>query len=249
MKVTGDANVFVLQQINTNVFANPQHIADNLHLLADYLKEKSPNYLFAAPLATLDGQLLVQAEGSFFRLSPFVAGSKTVDYLTKTSQAYEAARQFGKFTFLLRELDVNQLKYTLPNFHDLSLRISQFKQALAKAPQQRKVEAEYAIQQVQQHFTIADLYEQISKDKLIPLRVIHHDTKINNVLFDDGDNSLGIIDLDTIMPGYFISDVGDMMRTYLAEANEEEQDMDKIDIRPNFFSAIYAGYISHMGAA
>jgi hypothetical protein len=38
-----------------------------------------------------------------------------------------------------------------------------------------------------------------------------------------------------------------MMRTYLAVANEEEKDLDKIIIRDSFFAAIYAGYMEEMG--
>ena len=78
------------------------------------------------------------------------------------------------------------------------------------------------------------------------LRVTHHDTKISNVLFNQEDKGLCVIDLDTVMPGYFISDVGDMIRTYLSPANEEEKDFSKIEIREEYFSAIWKGYMSEM---
>jgi len=48
------------------------------------------------------------------------------------------------------------------------------------------------------------------------------------------------------MPGYFISDVGDMMRTYLSPAGEEETDLSKIDVREDYFDAIVSGYLSEM---
>jgi hypothetical protein len=57
---------------------------------------------------------------------------------------------------------------------------------------------------------------------------------------------LCVIDLDTVMPGYFISDVGDMMRTYLSEAHEEEKDFSKITIREDVFAAIHKGYMEEM---
>ncbi|MEJ7684927.1 MAG: phosphotransferase [Segetibacter sp.] len=75
---------------------------------------------------------------------------------------------------------------------------------------------------------------------------MHHDTKISNVLFDDKNKGLCLIDLDTVMPGYFISDAGDMMRTYLSPVSEEEKDFTKIDIREDFFDAISEGYLSEM---
>ena len=79
------------------------------------------------------------------------------------------------------------------------------------------------------------------------LRVTHHDTKISNVLFDENGKGICVIDLDTIMPGYFISDVGDMFRTYLSPANEEVKDFNAIDVRDDFFRAIVQGYVSTMG--
>jgi Ser/Thr protein kinase RdoA (MazF antagonist) len=87
--------------------------------------------------------------------------------------------------------------------------------------------------QARGHIEILHTYNQFAANKEIKLRV-HHDTKINNVLFDDEQNALCLVDLDTVMPGYYLSDVGDMMRTYLSPANEEEKDLDKIIIRRFF---------------
>jgi hypothetical protein len=65
-------------------------------------------------------------------------------------------------------------------------------------------------------------------------------------LFDKNDDALCVIDLDTVMPGYFMSGVGDMMRTYLCPVNEEEKDVTKIIIRKDFYDAIVNGYLSQM---
>ena len=48
------------------------------------------------------------------------------------------------------------------------------------------------------------------------------------------------------MAGYFISDVGDMFRTYLSSANEEEQDLDRVEVRKDFYNAINEGYLINM---
>jgi hypothetical protein len=55
-----------------------------------------------------------------------------------------------------------------------------------------------------------------------------------------------VIDLDTVMPGHFISDVGDMLRTYISPANEEEKDCTKIEVRADYLKAIWDGYMSEM---
>ena len=49
------------------------------------------------------------------------------------------------------------------------------------------------------------------------------------------------------MSGYYISDVGDMFRTYICPVSEEEADLDKICVRKDYVEAIVEGYFSEMG--
>lgn len=121
---------FILQKINHTVFRSPNDIAFNITLIADHLKQNHPGYFFVAPLKTNTGEEILNIGEDYFRLFPFVKGSYTIDTVQKPAQAYEAARQFGKFTKLLSGLDIEQLKITLPDFHNLSLRYQQFENAL-----------------------------------------------------------------------------------------------------------------------
>jgi Ser/Thr protein kinase RdoA (MazF antagonist) len=245
-KVCGSKN-YILQKINTDVFKQPKAIAQNIDLLDDYLKAIAPGYLFVAPVKTLSGQAMVKSpEAEYYRLFPFIEGSVTLTEINDPQQAFEAAWQFGKFTSLLKDFDPQQLNYTLPDFHNLQLRYDQFTAAVANSPADRLAIAADAIEQIQQHKDILLTYQQLIAQQLLPLRVIHHDTKISNILFDENGKGLCVIDLDTVMPGYFISDVGDMMRTYLSPANEEEKDFSKIQINADCFYAIYKGYSGAM---
>lgn len=246
-KVSGKDRQFILQKINTGVFKAPHDIVNNLVQLEKYLAETAPGYLFAGPLATVKGEYLVEEGGDYYRLSPFIKNSHTIDFIGEGKQAYEAAKQFGKFTRLLKDFDPERLKYTLADFHNLSLRVEQFRSALENAPKERLKKAEAEIVKIGAHIDIAHTYEQLVTGRQIPRRVIHHDTKINNILFDNDNCGLCVIDLDTVMPGYYISDVGDMMRTYLSPANEEEQDLGKIQIREDYFAAVCKGYLEEMG--
>ncbi len=245
-KVCGKQN-YILQQINVNVFSDPAAIDRNLSLLSSWFKEKHPGYLFVSQVHTVSGNSLVQAEEGYFRLFPFVEGSVTLTEVSKPAYAYEAARQFGLFTFLLKEFDAGTLSYTLPGFHDLELRFQQFQKACDTAGAERREQAADAINFINDHSGILETYRGIISHNELPLRVIHHDTKISNVLFDETGRGLCVIDLDTVMPGHFISDVGDMMRTYLSPANEEETDLDQVRINEESFYAIYDGYLSAMG--
>lgn len=246
-KVHTKGKDYILQKLNDQVFKRPQDIDYNLAKLKTYLQAAHPDYLFVAPLQSRDGKSLIDGEDGYFRLFAFVEGSHTVDSVNTPEEAYEAARQFGKFSRLLADFDADQLTYPLPDFHNLTLRYKQFLKACDRASAERKSKSDAEIQFIKEHAEIADTYENILKEKALPYRVIHHDTKISNVLFDHDQKGLCVIDLDTVMPGLYISDVGDMMRTYLSPANEEETDPVKISIRPDYFKAIYQGYMSEMG--
>jgi Ser/Thr protein kinase RdoA (MazF antagonist) len=238
---------YILQQINTAVFKHPEDIAENIGNLGAWLQKECPDYLFAGALpAATGGFLFVDDKKQYYRLFPFIARSHSVDMVHSPEQAFEAARQFARFTKLLSGFDTNRLKITIPGFHDLSLRYRQFTDALKKGNPIRIEDANGLISYLQQQHHLVQTYERIKTYPGFRLRVIHHDTKISNVLFDDNQKGLCVIDLDTVMPGYFISDVGDMMRTYLSPANEEERDFQKIVVRDDFFTAIARGYIEEL---
>lgn len=246
-KIANSDHSYILQRINDNVFRDPHAIAHNLHYMSCFFAEKYPDYLFTAPLTTLSNEEMIYDEmNGYMRIFSFVPNSHTIDTVETPVQAYEAAKQFGRFTRLLSSFDLNNLRITIPDFHNLTLRCQQFENAVVSGNQERIAEAKNEITFLQQQSAIAETYEALKINKDLKLRVIHHDTKISNILFDENNEGLCVIDLDTVMPGYFISDVGDMMRTYLPSVNEEEKDFGKIDIREDVFKAIVEGYLSEM---
>jgi len=245
-RISNDPGDLILQRINQQVFRIPENIADNIRLIGAYLNVHAPNYTFVSPIKTTTGDEMVIAGGDYYRLFPYVADSHTIDTVQTPDQAYEASRQFGLFTRHLSAFPVSELKTTIPDFHNLSYRFRQFEEACKKGNPERIVLAEDIIKYIRKATQILSIFENIPRDPDFRLRVTHHDTKISNVLFNKSDKGICVIDLDTVMPGYFISDVGDMMRTYLSSVSEEESDFDKIDIREDFFKAIYEGYMSEM---
>jgi Ser/Thr protein kinase RdoA (MazF antagonist) len=244
-KVSAKGGTYILQKVNTQVFKEPQKISHNLlHLKHDIHDLK--NVLLVSPLPNKDGDLLTVADDGVYRLFNFIHGSHTISSVKSSDQAYEAARQFGLFTAAFLNTDINKLQSTLPDFHNLTLRYEQLLKAQASAGADRLSRSEEAIESLQKFSWIVERYEHVKSSPAFKLRVTHHDTKISNVLFDEHSKGICVIDLDTVMPGYFISDVGDMMRTYLSEATEEETDFEKIVIRPDVFRAIADGYLQSM---
>ena len=81
-------------------------------------------------------------------------------------------------------------------------------------------------------------------DGVIPERITHNDTKINNIMLSDADEAVAVIDLDTTMPGCALYDFGDMVRTSTAAAAEDEKDLSKVFSRKDAFEALVKGYTS-----
>ncbi|MEO5501058.1 MAG: aminoglycoside phosphotransferase family protein [Ginsengibacter sp.] len=246
-KVTHQGNDYILQRINDEVFKQPTDIAANIGLIAAFLKQHHPDYFFVAPVKTSGGNEMVYLKDEgYFRMFPFVKESHSIDVVATPGEAYEAAAQFGRFTKLLDGISTDQLKISIPDFHNLALRYQQFLTALKNGNPDRIKETKVLSDELLSYSDIVKDYEKIIRNSDFKKRVTHHDTKISNVLFDDAGKGLCVIDLDTVMPGYFISDVGDMMRTYLAPVSEEEKDFYKIEIRNDFYEAVVKGYYSEI---
>jgi hypothetical protein len=243
-KITCSDKAYILQRINTNIFKTPELVAQNLELLSKYLSV-FPEYLFVAPIHNSTGQNFTTNEEGHFRLFPFIEQSYTIQKVSSPSEAFEAAAQFGKFTWMLRDFDAEKLNVTLPDFHNLTLRYNRFLEATEKGNSKRIRQSATLINELKSFVGITEEFERIKTDKSFFNRVTHHDTKISNVLYDRNGKGLCVIDLDTVMPGYFFSDVGDMIRTYLSPVTEEETDLSKITIRTDIFEAIVSGYLKY----
>ncbi len=244
--VSGSSNL-LLQKINDQVFKNPNDIAFNIDIIGSYLEKEKPDYCFLQPKRTVNDKAIFYQEGlGYFRIFPFVTNAHTINVVNTANQAYEAAAQFGKFTAALNGFNATQLKITLPNFHNLSFRMQQFETALNNATKERLLECSELINIAKNNLNILTHYDTIINSGSFKTRTTHHDTKISNVLFDNNQKGFCIIDLDTVMPGLLISDVGDMMRTYLSPVSEEEADVTKIAVRKEIYNAITEGYAEAM---
>ena len=240
--VQGD---FILQNINTQIFKDPFAIDHNIKAIGQYYNTNQPDQLFTHLVPNLVGETLIKWAGKHYRAFKKIDGI-ALDVLTTASQAKAAANQFGLFTASLIEFPIAQLKVTIPQFHDLALRYHQFEQALIHGDVNRITQAKEAILFLQSHQAYVKKWLHFTGHQDAHLRVTHHDTKISNVLFKE-DAAICVIDLDTTMPGYFISDIGDMCRTYLCPVNEACEDLNLIKVLPERWTAIQEGYLEAMG--
>jgi Ser/Thr protein kinase RdoA (MazF antagonist) len=238
--------VYILQHINKKVFKQPQDIASNLKLLEEHLRLNKKGFLVPFPIKTISGDTHAIIDGEYYRLTKFVEGTHSFDECSHPDQAYEAAMQFGRFTASFNGFDAIRLIPSIPGFHDLTHRWHQFEMALDSGNQERILMAQKEIKKIKSNSKIVEKFFSINQSNALKQRVIHHDTKINNVLFDANQKGVCVIDLDTTMSGLIISDLGDMFRTYLSPGNEEETNLQNVFVRKDFLKAIHHGYAEKM---
>ena len=239
---------FIVQSINHNVFKNPWAIDKNINAIGSFLKKSSPDYLYTHLVPTKDHQTLIEWNDGFYRAFHKIDGY-ALSVLDNAHQVEEAATQFAQFTFILKDFEANTLLDTLPNFHNLSLRYQQFIEALQQGDSTRISASKDAIEFLKAHKHYVDRYDHFIQHADVKKRVTHHDTKISNVLFQKQnllEKAICVIDLDTTMSGYFISDVGDMCRTCLCAVSEEEKDLNKITVDATRWEGLKKGYLSYM---
>ncbi len=245
-KIESGHRSYILQTINTDVFPYPQDLEYNIVAIQQYIASSHQGYFFPVPIPSLSGDIFFKADKEIYRLYEFVPDSKTITVVENENQAYEAAIQFGRYIKNLQSMPTNTLRATIPNFHNLSKRFDELKQSIQIARTSRKKNADTLIKKALEYSKIASTYQSIQTEKLIRRQAVHHDAKISNVLFNAKDEGICVIDLDTTMPGYFISDLGDLFRSCLSNTDENATDFNAIEIRPTFFKAIAQGFLSEV---
>lgn len=245
---------YILQRINTNVFKKPEELMENISRVLAHSKAKLKGQKDASRRAltlinTVAGKpYYIDGEGKYWRAYLFIDRARTYDVLETPEFAYQAAKAFGAFQKLLSDIPGARLHETIPNFHNTPSRLADFDRALAADALGRAAGAKAEIEFVQSHRAMAPKLLDLQAQGLIPERITHNDTKINNVMLDDeSGEGICVIDLDTIMPGISLYDFGDLVRTSTSPAAEDEKDLSKVFARMEMFEALARGFLEGAG--
>ncbi len=244
-KVRTQKGNYILQTFNTNVFKNKEAVVHNLKEVTQFLSSKSDYpYRVLHYVTALNGELMVKKEDTYWRAFEYIENSMVLDVADTPEQAYQAAFGFGTFVKFLKDLSPSQLQVTIPDFHNGILRLQQLKESIQKDSYQRKQFCLSEIKLIEENQDILTSIGQKIQSGFFPQRVIHYDTKINNILLDkDTQKPLCIIDLDTVMPGTVLSDFGDMVRTATPSVSENHPNPNDVFFRKNIFEGLKAGYL------
>lgn len=239
---------FLLQKINLHVFCKPEQLQANCQLLCQYAEFKFTGLrLPYIKYYELEKSLYKDQNGEYWRAFEFVKDSITYNIATSPAQARGTAKTFSNFTAAFNELNLENLEETISGFHNLNLRYSQFEEAIRGELYERMPKALPLAEELIKKETYRKIYNEITNSADFPKRVIHHDAKISNVLFNKKTGKVICpVDLDTTMPGYFFSDPGDLIRSMACSIDENNTRFEKISIRKDYYEAITEGYISVM---
>lgn len=248
---------YIFQRINGRIFKNPETLMDNIlrvtseaqhQLVKAGVPDASRRALRVIPAR--DGRPFHKdGEGQYWRCYPFIEGARSYDIIQNPRQAYEAARAFGEFQKLVAGLEGPRLHETIPNFHNTRSRLDRLKEVAAADPQGRMASAAPEWKFIRERERLVDVLLNLQAEGLIPERVTHNDTKLNNVMIDDAtETGICVIDLDTVMPGLALYDFGDMVRTATSPAAEDETDLSKVRMQMPMFEALVRGYLSTAGS-
>lgn len=250
---TLSAKRYVLQRINTNVFPDVDALQNNIDRVTAHIRAKLTKrgitdierrcLRFIPAKAT--GKTYYFDSTDYWRLMAYIPDSVTHDSVTP-EHAHAAGRAFGDFEKMLADMDPLPVE-TISNFHNMEFRLQQFDDAIKADAAGRLVGVKTLVGDMLHLKELACTAERLHREGKLPLRVCHCDTKVNNMLFDLDGNVLCVIDLDTVMPGYVLSDYGDFMRTAANRAPEDEPDLTKIEINTEVYDAFTQGYLETAG--
>ena len=242
---------YVLQKINKYVFHHPDELMENFLGITAHLRKKiiaaggDPERETLTCLFAKDGKpYTLDDKEDYWRITKFIDGTFSREIVEKPEDFAMTGKAFGHFQSQLSDYPAETLYYTIPDFHNTRARYQNFLKVLENCIPERKAQCKEEISFILGRKELAyysmDSYERGE----LPIRVTHNDTKINNLLIDEKTGqAICVIDLDTVMPGFAMTDLGDAIRSGACTAVEDEPDLSKVHFDIGLFEAFTGGFI------
>lgn len=249
--VRSNSTQFILQKINRGVFPKPEKLMENLEVLFEHIQKQSVSSVklkFPEIIKTRTGKFsFIDEDSSHWRALSFIDNTSSLEIIESNEDAEQAGFALGHFHRLASSLAPGLLHDSLPGFHITPEYISQY-HLVKNKPTCRKdsLESVFCENFIQARQHQADALEKAKHQGLLPLRVIHGDPKLNNILFDrHSRQAVSIIDLDTVKPGLVHYDIGDCLRSC---CNTEKDDASTAHFDLDICSTLLKSYLSETGS-
>ena len=244
----GSAPDYVLQHINTAIFPDVEMLMGNIVAVTGHIRKKYEaegvadiNRRVLSFVPANDGKYYYEHDGKFWRVMVFIP-----DTVSQTAVTPETSRivgeTFGHFQAMLADIPV-QLGETIKDFHNMEFRLQQLREAVAENKAGRLAEVQWLVDDLENRAEEMCKGERLHREGVLPKRICHCDTKVDNILFDKDGNVLCVIDLDTVMPNFIFSDFGDFLRSAANTGAEDDKDLDNVNFNMDIFRAFAEGYV------
>lgn len=241
---------YILQRKNKKIFSDIPALTDNIYRVTNHMRKRvieiggDPLREVMTIVPSHTGKYYhIDNEGEFWTVTVFIDNTITYNKADSPELAYKGGQGIGKFQALLSDFE-EPLKETIPGFHNLRYRLEQWDNAVDKNASGRiKFLSEEMLWIESRRQEMIDFWEKV-ENGVIPMRVTHNDTKINNILFDMNGEVLCAIDLDTVMFSTSLNDFGDSIRSYTNTGEEDDKNLENIGMSLNMFASYTDGYLS-----
>lgn len=249
VRMKDTATQYVLQRINHQIFKDIDLLQNNIKRITDHIRQKLTEAgetdierKTLSLIPTNEGKLYYFDGENYWRMMVLIPDSYTFEAVTP-EYSYYAGKAFGKFQSMLTDLPGEPLGETIPNFHNMEFRLMQFREAVSSNAAGRLSEVSTMVDEVEKRAEEMCQCERLYREGKLPKRINHCDTKVNNMLFDAQGEVLCVIDLDTAMPGFVMSDFGDFMRTAGNTGKEDDMNLENVTFNMEIFRSYTKGYL------
>lgn len=243
----GSESAYIIQAVNNSIFKNPRQVMENIEKVTAHLRKKAtdPREVLQLVPTHNGNSYYIDKNKKCWRVYRFIENSLCIERPERTDDFYECGIAFGKFQRDLSDFPADELYEVLPKFHDTAKRYRDFQKAVKEDAVGRAHGVLKEIAFINERADFYGLLADAHKNGELPLRVSHNDTKTNNAMLDATTRkALCVIDLDTIMPGFSVTDFGDAIRFGASTAAEDEKDLSKVGMNLGMFTAFADGFLT-----
>lgn len=241
---------FILQRINTHVFRQPKLIMLNMQILTEHVLKRISdlNIIWKIPRVLVNRDntaYFIDSDGAFWRALSYIENTQSFNTIKDPAQAKEVGYALGLFHNLINDLPSEKLADTLEGFHITPCYLQHYDEVLKEKNLDTSSEVRYCLKFVDERRELVHVLENAKAKGRLPIRPIHGDPKVNNVMIDAlTGKAVSIIDLDTVKPGLVHYDIGDCIRSGCNPSGEETAQWESVRFNPDICKAILQGYLS-----
>ena len=104
-----DKKRYILQKINNNLFTQVDKLMNNIYLVTEHLKRKSPDKEVLTLVKTKENAPYLVYDNENWRVYDFIENSVCLQIPRDTNEFMQSAISFGDFTNMLSDFDATQL--------------------------------------------------------------------------------------------------------------------------------------------